>query len=251
MAAVAVIVIVIAVIAVVTLAVGLLAAARRRRLRRRFGPEYDRLVTERGSRQSAEAELAGRERRVRSLDIHPLADAARARYAEQWAVIQERFVDAPVDAVASSQALVTALMRDRGYPTEDRDQIMADLSVGHAATLDHYRSATEISGHAASGAASTEDLRIAMIHYRALFRDLLGEVAESAGAGTQQPDAAGDPADGPQAQAAESLQPAPPVQPVRAEDPVPPVRAEGTVADRRANGSVDRMPRELSGPAAL
>jgi len=112
---------------------------------------------------------------VRDLGIRPLADSARGSYAKQWAAIQEQFVDAPGDAVAASQVLVIAVMCERGYPTERPDQVLADLSVEYASTLDRYRSAERISHSAAPGMASTEDLRMAMIDYRVLFRDLLGE----------------------------------------------------------------------------
>jgi len=156
-----------------------MAVMRRRRLQQRFGPEYDRVVGERDSKLKAESELTERERRVRDLDIQPLTDMARASYADQWADIQERFVDAPADAVAGSQLLVAAVMTDRGYPTDHQDQVLADLSVEHSDTLDHYRAAEQISASAAAGMASTEDLRLAMIHYRALFGDLLGDPADA------------------------------------------------------------------------
>jgi hypothetical protein len=123
--------IVVAVIVVAALVIGALTVMRRRRLQRRFGPEYDRVVGERDSKLKAEGELAERERRARGLDIHPLTDAARAGYADQWAAIQERFVGAPADAVAGSQLLVAAVMTERGYPTEHPDQVRADLSVEH------------------------------------------------------------------------------------------------------------------------
>jgi len=148
--------------------------ARSRRLRQRFGAEYDRLVDELGSRRKAEAELGLRQRRVRDLDIRPLNAAAQARYAQQWAAIQERFVDAPQEAVTQAQRLVMTVMKERGYPTEGDDQVLADLSVEHASVVDHYRAAYGISQRAAGGTASTEDLRQAMIHYRALFQELLG-----------------------------------------------------------------------------
>jgi hypothetical protein len=172
------VIIVIAVIVVMALGTGILYDSRRRRLRQRFGPEYDRLVDERDSRLKAEAELAAREKRVRGLDIRPLNPAAQARYTQEWSAIQERFVDGPAQAVADAQRLVMAVMSDRGYPTERDDQVIADLSVDHANTLDHYRAATAISQQAAEGAASTENLRQAMIHYRSLFRDLLGTPGE-------------------------------------------------------------------------
>jgi hypothetical protein len=172
--------IVVAVIVVAALVIGVLAVMRRRRLQQRFGPEYDRVVGERDSKLKAESELAERERRVRDLDIRPLTDSARASYSAQWAALQERFVDTPADAVAGSQLLVAAVMTDRGYPTEHQDQVLADLSVEYSGTLDHYRAAEQISASAASGTASTEDLRLAMIHYRALFSDLLGDPADAA-----------------------------------------------------------------------
>jgi hypothetical protein len=167
--------IVVAVIVVAALVTGAMTVMRRRRLQQRFGPEYGRVVSERDSRREAEAELAERERRVRGLDIQPLTAPARAGYADQWATVQVRFVDAPADAVAGSQLLVAAVMTERGYPTEQPDQVLADLSVEHSDTLDRYRAAEETSKSAALGTASTEDLRLAMIHYRALFSDLLGE----------------------------------------------------------------------------
>jgi hypothetical protein len=170
-------IIVVAVFVIAALAAGVMAAARHRRLQQRFGPEYERVVAERRSQRKAEAELASRERRVQGLDIRSLDAATQAEYAHRWAAIQEQFVDRPQDAVARAQLLVTAVMKDRGYPTEAHDQMEADLSVQHASTLEHYRSALAISEATAVGNASTEDLRQAMIQYRTLFSDLLGESA--------------------------------------------------------------------------
>ncbi len=175
--------IVVAVIVIGAVVFVMIPMRRRRRLQQRFGPEYDRLAGERGSKRQAEAELTGRERRVRDLDIQPLTDVAREGYADQWAAIQERFVDTPGDAVAGAQLLVAAVMTERGYPAGHDDQVLADLSVEHAGTLDRYRAAEEINHRAAAGAASTEDLRQAMTGYRALFGDLLGEPAD-AGSGS-------------------------------------------------------------------
>ena len=165
--------VVVAVVLVVALGAALLLAGRRRKLRRQFGPEYDRVASERNSRLAADAELAQRERRVHQLKIRPLSEGARRDYANRWDAIQEEFVDSPQEAVTNAQALVTAVMNERGYPTDDHAQVVADLSVGHANTVDHFRAADEISQRAASGTASTEDLRQAMIHCRELFADLL------------------------------------------------------------------------------
>ena len=171
----AIVAVIIVVIVVAAVLVVVAAANRRRRLRERFGPEYDRAVTEHGSRREAEADLAERERHVRELDIRSLSPAARSQYMSEWTAVQEQFVDAPQAAVTGAQTLVSAVMEDRGYPTQPYDQTLADLSVQHASTLDHFRAAHDISQNAAAGAASTEDLRQAMIHYRALFDELLGE----------------------------------------------------------------------------
>ena len=175
----AIVAVIVAVIIVAAILVAVSVANRRRHLRERFGPEYDRAVTERGSRRDAESELAGRERHVRDLDLRPLSPAARSQYTSEWTAVQEQFVDAPQAAVTGAQTLVSAVMQDRGYPTQPYDQTLADLSVEHAKTLDHFRAAHDISQNAATGSATTEDLRQAMIHYRALFAELLGEpVAE-------------------------------------------------------------------------
>jgi hypothetical protein len=171
----AIVAIVIVVIVVAAVLFMLTVANRRRRLRERFGPEYDRAVTERGSRREAEAELSEREKHVRELDIRPLSPTARNQYQSEWTAVQEQFVDAPQAAVTGAQTLVSAVMEARGYPTEPYDQTLADLSVEHASTLDHFRAAHDISQNAAAGTATTEDLRQAMIHYRALFGELLGE----------------------------------------------------------------------------
>ncbi|TMR17006.1 hypothetical protein ETD86_24100 [Nonomuraea turkmeniaca] len=168
-------VVVVAVVAVAAVVYVMQQQKRRNHLRERFGPEYERMVAERENRREAEQELLAREQRHAKLDIRPLPEEARDTYANRWTEVQERFVDAPGFAVTEADQLVTAVMAERGYPTEDFEQRLSDLSVGHAATLDHYRTAHEISGRAARKEASTEELRQAMVHYRALFEELLQE----------------------------------------------------------------------------
>jgi FtsZ-interacting cell division protein ZipA len=170
-------VVVIVIIVVIAALVAVAVSARRRKLQLQFGPEYDRAVTEQSSRLRAEAELTDRRRRVRKLDIKPLSDEARRAYADNWMAIQERFVDSPETAVREAYDLVTTVMTERGYPTDDDEQVMADLSVEHAQTVSHFRAAQQITTSAATGDAATEDLRQAIIHYRALFSDLLGDPA--------------------------------------------------------------------------
>ncbi|MDI6101958.1 hypothetical protein QLQ12_25395 [Actinoplanes sp. NEAU-A12] len=150
-------------------------AARRRRLRQTFGPEYDRVVADTGSRAEAEKELHERTKRHSQLELKPLSAESRARYSAAWEEVQIRFVDNPGEAVSTADELVTRLIAERGYPTGGYDEQLADLSVEHAATLEHYRSAHDISRRSREGQAETEDLRQALVHYRALFADLLGE----------------------------------------------------------------------------
>lgn len=172
----AVVVLVVLVVAVLALAAWLAwsQARRRRHLREQFGPEYDRTVESESSRRAAERELADRERRHSELDITPLPPTTRDRYAQQWALIQEQFVDHPATAVQEADRLVTVVMSERGYPTGDYQEQVAQLSVEYAQTLDHYRQAHDIKTRHDESQVSTEELRRAMVHYRSLFVDLLG-----------------------------------------------------------------------------
>jgi hypothetical protein len=146
---------------------------RRQRLQEGFGPEYDRTVADAPSRREAESELAERQQRREELDIEPLSSEARDRYAERWRRTQERFVDDPANAVTDADVLIQEVMRERGYPVEDFDQRAADVSVDHPEVVSNYRAAHGISTANERGKASTEDLRTALVHYRALFVELL------------------------------------------------------------------------------
>jgi len=171
----AIIGIIIAVIVVIAIVVVASAVTRRARLRRQFGPEYDRLVQQVGRKQ-AETQLTARQRRVQELNIHELTPEQRASYSGDWTAVQERFVDTPAEAVGAADTLIWAVMRDRGYPANDRNTSMDALSVHHAGSLDGYRKTQEVRPET----ASTEQLREAMIRYRALFEDLTGLKEEGA-----------------------------------------------------------------------
>ncbi len=162
-----IIIVVIVVVAAVAVAS---AEIRRARLRRQFGPEYDRMVQQLGSRKKADAELAGRQRRVQALGIHELSPEQQASYSGDWTAVQERFVDTPAEAVAAADTLIWNVMRDRGYPAGDRNASMDALSVYHARSLEGYRQTLGLQ----TESATTEQLREAMIRYRALFVDLTG-----------------------------------------------------------------------------
>jgi hypothetical protein len=147
---------------------------RSRRLRREFGPEYDRTVDQEG-RRSGEAELRQRTERRQRFEIRELSADARSRYAESWRLVQERFVDHPVQSIRDTDRLVQQVMSDRGYPTEDFEQRASDLSVDHPQVVEDYRAAHATAEASERGDVTTEDLRQAMIRYRSLFNALLGQ----------------------------------------------------------------------------
>ena len=150
-------------------------AKKRKHLQSRFGPEYDRTVESSGKRREAERELAEREERRRSLDIRPLPEQDRVAFADRWRSTQADFVDHPQMAVRQADLLVAEVMGRRGYPVGDFEQMSRDVSVDHAGVVDEYRAAHEISELNDRKQASTEQLRQAMVHYRALFTELLEE----------------------------------------------------------------------------
>lgn len=168
------------IIAVIVIVVGAIVAfylQRRRseKLRERFGPEYERSVKESGDRRRAEAQLEKRAERVEKFHLRPLTPEDKARFTEEWDRVQAHFVDAPAGAVAEADQLLGDIMATCGYPMGDFEQRAADISVDHPIVTQNYRSAHEIAIRQAKGQASTEDLRRAMIHYRALFEDLVNE----------------------------------------------------------------------------
>jgi hypothetical protein len=174
----------IALIVAVIVVVGAIVAfylKRRRteRLRQHFGPEYDRAVAEGGDRHRAETRLEERTERVKKFHLRPLTAEDRARYSGQWDRVQAHFVDAPAGAVAEADQLLGDLMATCGYPMGDFEQRAADISVEHPVVTQNYRAAHEIAVRQARGQASTEDLRRAMIHYRALFEDLASQSKEA------------------------------------------------------------------------
>ena len=170
-------IIVLIILALVIVAAVLFAvrAGRRKQLQKTFGPEYDRVVADADSRTEAERELRDREKRHAGLELKALSAESKARYSVAWEEVQIQFVDAPETAVTTADELTTRLIAERGYPTGDYDDQLATLSVEHARTLEHYRDAHAISERSKNGQADTEDLRQALVHYRALFADLLGE----------------------------------------------------------------------------
>jgi hypothetical protein len=167
-------ILILAVLAVATLlAAWWIVVTRRKQLKEQFGPEYDRVVREAGTPLRAESELLARERRVSRYKVRPLTPDEHRDFTERWRRVQARFVDDPSGALAASDRLVTELMEARGYPTSDFNRRTEDLTVDHASVIDHYRDAHTIAERHARQPVATEELRQALIHYRALFDDLL------------------------------------------------------------------------------
>jgi hypothetical protein len=178
-----IVILVLVLLAVAAVVAVLMAQAKKRKhLQSRFGPEYDRTVEGSGKRREAERELAEREERRRSLDIRPLPEQDRMMYADKWRTTQGDFVDHPEMAVRQADLLVAEVMGRRGYPVGDFEQMSRDVSVDHADVVHEYRAAHEISDLNDRKQASTEQLRQAMVHYRALFTQLLEDGQSSGGA---------------------------------------------------------------------
>ena len=169
-----VVVLIVVVIAVVVL--GLLRWQRKHRsdqLKSQFGSEYDRTVSERGDRQAAEQDLSRRQERRSTLELRNLDAVQRQQYTSSWQQVQTQFVDDPPGAVGEAYRLVRQVMAARGYPTDDFEQQADDVSVDHPELVADYRAAVRVTEASDEGTASTEDLREAMVHYRALFTELL------------------------------------------------------------------------------
>jgi hypothetical protein len=168
--------IVIAVVVVLIVAAVVASASRRRRshhLQERFGSEYDRTVEGADRRREAERDLREREARHDELELRPLSDASRQRYTQQWQEMQSGFVDRPQVAVADADRLITDLMRERGYPVDDFETRSELVSVDHPDVVENYRTAHGIAVRTVDGRTTTEDLRQAVVSYRALFEEML------------------------------------------------------------------------------
>ncbi len=164
---------VVALVAIAAAAWMFMQKRKTEQLREDFGPEYGRAVEEHGDRRQAESALEARRERVEQLDIRPLSPSDREGFAESWRAAQARFVDDPSAAISEADQLVGEVMQTRGYPVGDFEQRAADVSVDHPRVVEHYRAAHAIALRNEDGHADTEDLRQAMVHYRALFEDLL------------------------------------------------------------------------------
>ncbi len=165
------------IVVAVVLVVGALLGRKRRRERpeQRFGPEYGRTVERAGGRRAAEADLEQREEKRQRLQIVPLSPQARERYLSDWHELQARLVDEPWQPLLGADRLLSDAMSERGYPTDEFNQRAADVSVDHPNLVENYRAAQAIYLADQQGEATTEQLRQALIHYRALFGRAAGD----------------------------------------------------------------------------
>jgi hypothetical protein len=168
-----IVIVAVAVIAVLGVMWSAARSKRSRALKGTFGREYDRTVENTGDRRAAEKELLERQKQHDQLELKPLSAESRDRYARRWQSTQTRFVDDPKGAVAEADTLVQEVMQERGYPTDDFDRRVADISVDHPDLVEKYRTAHGIAEASERGEASTEDMRHSVRHYRALFAELL------------------------------------------------------------------------------
>jgi hypothetical protein len=168
-----IIVLVVALVALVAVANWFWSRQRSNRLHERFGPEYEHTVRQVGDRSKAEQELQTRQERVEQLHIRPLSEEERARFAEAWGSAQALFVDDPGGAIRQADRLVGEVMQARCYPVGQFEQRAADISVDHPEVVSNYRAAHTLAARAERGEASTDELRQGLLHYRALFDELL------------------------------------------------------------------------------
>ena len=183
----AIVVVAVLLLLAVGVAAGKIGQRKRKskKLKESFGPEYDRALEQHGSRKEAERSLEQRKERREGLEIRPLEREQQEHFAGQWRNLQARFVDAPQEAVRESDHLVKEVMRQRGYPVDNFEQRADDISVDHPHVVENYRSAGRIAERNERGEASTEDLRQATVHYRALFEELLDTQVTSSGRGQE------------------------------------------------------------------
>ena len=171
------------VIAMVVLAVGAWMYSRQqqsKKLQENFGPEYERALRQTArNKGQAERELQERQKRVEQLELRDISPDERSGFAESWRQTQARFVDDPKSAINEADALIVQVMQTIGYPMSDFEQRADDISVTHAQVVPHYRAAHAMAERNKTGDASTEELRQAFVHYRALFDEMLGATSAS------------------------------------------------------------------------
>jgi hypothetical protein len=151
---------------------------RTKHLQERFGPEYDRTVREIGDQRRAEEELEARLDHVKALEIRPLSAQQTERFTREWQLAQAEFVDEPLAALQKANQLIKEVMSTKGYPVDDFEQRAADISVDYPELVIDYRELRAIATKGDNEDVTTEEMRQAMVHARALFENLVRPEAE-------------------------------------------------------------------------
>lgn len=155
------------------LAVTFTRLQKSKRLRDRFGPEYERTMKQVGDKRQAEEELEARLAHVEGLQIRSLTADEVNRFALEWQTVQTEFVDSPLSSVQNANRLIREVMSTRGYPVDDFEQRAADISVDHPELVTHYRELHAIAKKGESEKINTEEMRQAMVHGREVFENLV------------------------------------------------------------------------------
>jgi hypothetical protein len=151
---------------------------RTKHLQEKFGPEYERTINQLGDKRQAESELEARLDHVKTLNIRPLSGEETGRFTNEWRMTQAEFVDEPLVALQKADRLLREVMKAKGYPVEDFDQRAADISVDYPELVADYRGLHLIAIKSDDDEVSTEEMRQAMVHGRALFENLVSKPAE-------------------------------------------------------------------------
>lgn len=178
-----IVVVVVILLVIVGIAAMVIARTRRtKRLQEQFGPEYERVINEVGDESQAERELEERIAHVKALDIRPLSVEQVNHYALEWQETQRQFVDEPLKALQKADRLIREVMKAKGYPVEDFEQRVADISVNYPELVTDYRGMHRIAIRDTKEEVTTEEMRQAMIHGRALFENLMKQEPKEEGA---------------------------------------------------------------------
>ena len=167
--------------AVVVVAIVVWQALKQRRTRTlqgRFGPEYDRTLDSADNRRDAEADLAARADRRDSAGHPPAVGGCARALRRRWQHVQAAVRRRSRRRGAGGRRPDPVRHGDRGYPVDDFEQRAADISVDHPRVVENYREGHRLARSNALGDGTTEDLRQAMRHYRALFDELVEETAD-------------------------------------------------------------------------
>lgn len=109
--------------------------------------------------------IARRSGRMRRPDLRPLSAESHDRYVSQWERIERRFVDAPDEAVKQADALILAMLVERGHPLAP-DQLPFNLRKARREAIGQ------------EGKGGTEGMRQAILHYRTVVEEYAGRADE-------------------------------------------------------------------------